>query len=346
MGVASGTGGALRVFPETNATDITPMPAVPPNSGPGGPGRPSSDSRRYRILTPEAYAAALEAQRRAPSPPPDWYLIVLGRGDATPTNAAVETLAGWLGVDAYTARQRLLLGAPQPLRRSPTRGNAEAEAAELRTHGLNAFVVAGHELEDAQPIPLVFLAPGPHGLDGETADGTRDHLDRERILAIVRGELTDRTATETTVRDPLLSQVRTERTVNRHETRLVLDLHLAGERHPRRIDAATFQFHRLYPERQQSTNLMGKALFDWLRETFPHAPVRDEFQKAKARLLAPGIEVAARPTELHTRLLPGPLQARTAVAEGKTISESDDAAFHLYSLLCRFEALYGRPVAR
>lgn len=287
----------------------------------------------FANLDPEGGTAAAEALSRAPGRAPGFY-VVLAPLSAPPSAELVEAFGALLDLDRYSARQRLLLPAPQFLRRHEQAAAAEAEATHLRGMGLPAVVVGDFDFQQVNLFEAVMLRAEGSRFIAEAVGGAEFSFRARDVCSICKGVLTVREVHETTrgsafgTSQPAVSDVR------RTDITPAFDVHLASEPTIVRFHGAHFDFRRLYPDRAVAVSPMMVALLEWLRSAAPTAPVFDNFDSARGHYGQATQTLAVNTT--FERVLTRPtLVSGMTTARTRVLLEDDASAFNLYSTLSR-----------
>ncbi|MBI5154948.1 hypothetical protein HZA57_06900 [Candidatus Poribacteria bacterium] len=304
----------------------------------GLPGDKAPPAQRlHAALGPEELAGVVEATTGRDREP--GFLVVLGRQAQPPRPEQLKAFAEGLGLDLYSARQRLLLPAPRLLRREEVMREADRWTAWLRALGVAAFTVPEVVLPAFQVRPLRCIAIMPEALGCEMQDGSLREVAYTEILCIVHGPVSMRQTAEHTSHDILMGDVRAGHEVVRARTEEFIDLHLVSEPAALRIMQDDFDFHRTFPGRQSASGVQVRELLALLTSSSPGAQVFGEFKQVAAAL-GQSHEVLAQSRYLGYQLLSRGsfnLQLKTT----KVIETDERGAFDLYSLLTRLQLLRG-----
>lgn len=284
------------------------------------------DADRFRAsLPPEAYARLVAAT--AHEAREVGHFVVLATQRRLPEEAEVRAFAEGLGLDAYTARQRLIAPAPRILRREESRREADRWVGWMRALELRAFRLSERAFFQFHPVVVSEIEEVPPGVRIMLAGGKVESLAPDEVLCLVRGTIHCRESREGREVRAFGPGANPQRETLRAEAIEVADLHLG--RLP-----VIFRF--------QSDRLAGgapafHAAVACLRQAFPAAQEFVGFEQA-AGALGPSWEIAARTTDFRYTTHGVAPAGRRAIEE-RIVRESDAQAFDLFSLLHRMQLL-------
>lgn len=274
--------------------------------------------------------AALNPQENA--------FVVLSRQPNPPQPAQVEALAAELDIDAYSARQRLLVPSPTILRREPNYDAALRVVVKFTKIGIATFAVTESVLAAITPRGVRFITKGKGGFDIELLDGTKDFLRAKSVILMCRAVLESRVVRETEQGDPLLGSVASVRETESKKSITVFDIHAPSENGFFRLTDDTFDFGRLYPGRATTSGPMMQKLIQWVRDAAPGAPMWDEFESVRGML---GVQnkLIEEGSLLRNSWFSRPFHSRLSVQRSKVVLQSDETAFLAYSALGRMQMI-------
>lgn len=284
----------------------------------------SSDADRIRSgLTPDQYAGLVEATEGLKREP--GHLVVLATQRQFVPPETVQRFAEGLGLDAYSARQRLIAPFPRILRREEHRSEAQRWVEWLREAGVAAFMVSERRVLEFGPREATTLVCEGGRVEFGSEGVPTDRIDGAGVLCIALGKLRTRVVRQST--PDLLGLGHP----GRHEVAAagvdnVADVHLAADERVFRIRESTL---KVAPGRPGVPRFRGAL--DALKAACPGAVVVDGFGPA-AEALAESRRLVGRADQLEYR--PGGTAVpRVGAARVSSFEDSDGAAFDLYSLL-------------
>ena len=299
-------------------------------------------SYMFRALTPEQAVPIAMAQARE-KPAAEHHLVVLGRQTAAITEATVGSLAKGLGIDTYSARQRLMTPCPRVIRREDNQREAERWVGWLRALELVAYTVPEATLRAFDPMLIRTFVAEPAAVVFVLEDGAMRRTARREIVCVVTGTVRERIMRETTSSPTGSGAPATALTtayeVSSHREELIADVHVLGQDAPLRLNEALLDTRSLFADRQvPSLTHMAEAV-RMLRIAVGGVPVFDQFDAASGAL-GDNWQVLARSTDLMRRRMTAGA-ASLQLTTSTLVGQSDRASFDLYSHLLRLQLLLG-----
>lgn len=294
------------------------------------------DAERFRAtLSPEAYAGLTQATSQAAREA--GHFTVLGRQPTLPAPDRLKAFAEGIGVDLYTARQRLLSPAPRIFRRDSDRDNADKWVAWLRALDLVAFRLSERAFSQFFPLPVVRFQREAGGLSFEIENGKSETIRTDEVLCIVHGNLRRRDVAETDTKDFFAGSIHKDRETLRLKRETLIDVHLRDFPLVFRLAQDKLKFHLIFQDSQPGSDLLMGQSLQILKSTYPEAAVLGDFQRA-ADVLGQSWQIVSQNTEFAYYSYGGaPFSMNQN--QRRVVSESEDDAFDLYSLLSRMQLL-------
>lgn len=291
---------------------------------------PDHDDSALRLRLPaqsdQQFAAMHEALADAPSAerPAGWF-VALARQDELPDEKRLASFAEAFGIDAYTARQRLLSPAARLLLREETESAARAWVQWLAHLRLRSFLVPGDALASQRFEPCIAVFATESALVFLDSAERRTEVPLGSVGALVFGEVRERLTAERDRYSPVATTRALPDVAPAIPTQEgIADVHLRSGSLCLRLEQNSVQFSRMFPDQTGASAVLIRTLFTKLRRSVPAVPVWDGFREAED-------------------VLGASLKFLGSDAAGSTLARhflrTSRPTFDLYSTLARLEAL-------
>jgi hypothetical protein len=300
---------------------------------------PKDDPLRFATTSPEQYARLTEAVSQLQREP--GHLVVLGRQRTMPEAPAIKAFAEALGLDPFSARQKLLLPTPRVLRREERAGKAREWTEWLHKLGMRAFDVEETIIASQQFLLVHSLEFAPDGdlVVNLAAGGEPLVIPASDLLALVHGEVNERVDVSDSSSNPLLGEVRSGKENIRSSTEAMTDIHRRSTPDSLRIAQDSFHWQALHPGELGQSSRHARELFESLRKAFPAATVYGDFATVES-VLGESERLIASSSHFWRNDL-RPATSRYVVHKKSTTVRSNRTTFETYSTLARLDALKG-----
>lgn len=299
--------------------------------------KPEGEDSTVRVRVParteEQFAAfqeKLSSSDAVPTAGTGWF-VALARQDQLPDDKRLASFAEAFGLDAFTARQRLLSPATRLLRREDSQSEAQAWVEWLGMMHLRAFIVPGGEAAAQQFAPQAAVYAGDGVLVFVDHAEKRLDVPTEAVAALVFGDVRERVTTEKE-RKSLLTDPRNLNVAGPVAAQqAVMDIHLRHGNTCLRLEQDKVQYSRMFPDQTGASAVLIRKIFSRVRKMVPHAPVFEGFREAEdvlgASLKLLGTDAVG--SSIHRVFLKTSLPT-----------------FNLYSTLARLEAMQSGVIGK
>ncbi|CAN5380623.1 hypothetical protein BH09SUM1_BH09SUM1_03040 [soil metagenome] len=280
---------------------------------------------------PENYAALTEAMHGAQRTP--GFLVALGTQRDLPSERKIAAFAAAIEIDEFTARQWLLAPSPRILRREDNEPAAVEWAEWLGALGLRAYEIPESQFAAQEFLPVLSLSVDKAAVHLQIEGGEERTVPLGKLLCLVAGEVREQTLNERTAEGMLSATFTSDKGDKRAEH--LLDIHFRdGDSY--RVSQDTFRWSSLFPTETGQSLVLFRRLIDLFQKSAPGLRVYDDFDKAGA-ILGQSRQLLHASSFLSVNWMRK--TKRLLYERHRTIRESDQEAFDLYSTLLRWQKL-------
>ncbi len=292
------------------------------------------DPLRFGTESPEQYADLHEAVNQRTREP--GFLVALGRQATPPTQESVAAFAKALGLDTYTARQRLLAPTPRILRREDRASKAKEWVDWFRELGLRAFDFSEEMMAAQSFAALSGIYEQQGGLVFDLVEGERVEVQHSEVIAVVYGETSERVDKFQSHSGAMVGELAGKKENLSITTEAYIDIHRRTSPVSLRVAQDEFNWKSLYPDRIGQSTVLMRELLNKITTSSPTAIVYNDFARVEG-ILGHSEQIIEQSRYLIRNWYPmvvGPVSKETEVRKS-----SNRSAYQIYTTLARLETM-------